>query len=175
MKKIMMTLAAAMMAVTMNAQVFVGGELGFTSTKAGAGFDRETGFRILPEVGYTFNDEWAAGVAFGYSKGVSDMLENGYLNNDDKIFVVNPYARYNFINGKLVSLFVDGGVELAFPKDGDTYFGIGLKPGVALKLGDNMSFVTHFGFVGYKKQGDANKFGLDIDQNNLTFGLYYNF
>ena len=174
MKKIMMTLAAAMMAVTMNAQVFVGGELGFSSSKIGAG-DRQTTFRILPEIGYSFNDEWAVGVSLGYQKGIVDMQDYSYVNTDSKGFVVSPYARYNFINGKLVSLFVDGGVELAFPKDGDTFFGIGLKPGVALKLGDNMSFVTHFGFVGYKKQGDANKFGLDIDQNNLTFGLYYNF
>lgn len=174
MKKIMMTLAAAMMAVTMNAQVFVGGELGFSSSKNGAG-DRQTAFRILPEIGYSFNDEWAVGVSLGYNKGTADMQNYSYGNVDDKGFVVSPYARYNFINGKLVSLFVDGGVELAFPKDGDTYFGIGLKPGVALKLGDNMSFVTHIGFVGYKKQGDANKFGLDVDQNNLTFGLYYNF
>ena len=62
-----------------------------------------------------------------------------------------------------------------------TAFGLGIKPGVAVSLNEKLSFVAHFGFLGYKSvdpDGDDNKvtsIGLDADGSELTFGLYYNF
>ena len=49
------------------------------------------------------------------------------------------------------------------------------------RFSDKVSFVSHVGFFGYNQwnpEGDNNnisKFGLDLDGNNLTFGLYLNF
>lgn len=175
MKKFLMTIAAAFVAVSMSAQVYVGGELGFASVKGYTG-DSETTFRFLPEVGYSFNEEWGIGVMLGYVNGYNDLQGNSFnANTAAKYFTLNPYARYTFFKSKLVSAFVDGGLDLNFPDEGDTFFGIGVKPGVALNLTDNLSFVTHLGFVGYKAQGDANKVGIDFNGNALTFGMYYSF
>ena len=63
MKKIFMTLVAVCFAATMNAQVYVGGSLGFNawSSQENAGDRSETTFKIMPEIGYNINDSWAIG------------------------------------------------------------------------------------------------------------------
>ena len=68
MKKIFMTLVAAMFTVCASAQVYVGGNVGIASVDNGHD-DDVTVYSLLPEVGYKFNDNWAAGVMFGWSKG----------------------------------------------------------------------------------------------------------
>ena len=67
MKKFFMTLAVVMIAVCANAQVYLGGNVGIASVDYG-GDDDETIYSLLPEIGYKFNDNWAAGVMFGWSK-----------------------------------------------------------------------------------------------------------
>ena len=180
MKKIMMTLAAVAMAATMNAQVYVGGSLGFGSVKHG---DSESTYKIIPEIGYNLNDQWAVGVKVGYQKGDASFGNGEKSISQDvttETFSVSPYARYTFLNTDMVNLFVDGGVDFQSVKDHGTVFGVGLRPGVALKASDKVSFVAHFGFVGYenfspKGDGDSsNAFGLDLS-NNVSFGIYYNF
>lgn len=75
MKKIYMTLVAAMIAVCASAQVYVGGNVGIASYEVND--HDETVYSILPEVGYKFNDNWAAGVMFGWSKGRLASDNNG--------------------------------------------------------------------------------------------------
>ena len=66
MKKILMTLVAvAMMAVSANAQVYVGGSIGIGSVKNGNG-DTETTYKFLPEVGFALNNNWSLGVVAGF-------------------------------------------------------------------------------------------------------------
>lgn len=181
MKKILMTIAAAFVAVTMNAQVYVGGSVGVASVKNGNA-DAETVYKFIPEVGYNLNDEWAIGVTLGYQKGACSLL-NGYFGQDVKteMFQVSPYARYTFLKSKIVNAFVDCGLGFGSIKDQGSLFSIGAKPGLALNLNENLSFVTHFAFVGLETfspdgGGDSsNMVGVDLDQSALTFGLYYNF
>ena len=68
MKKILMTIAAVFAAVSMNAQVYVGGSLAFESWSSQklAGDKSETVFKLLPEIGYNLSDEWAIGTVIGY-------------------------------------------------------------------------------------------------------------
>ena len=54
MKKVLMTLAVAFVAVAANAQVYVGGNVGIASSKSGNG-DNVTTYKVLPEVGYNIN------------------------------------------------------------------------------------------------------------------------
>ncbi len=169
MKKIMMTLVATVMALTVNAQAYVGGGVGVATN------DDVTTFKFLPEVGFTLNEDWAAGVAFGWQ---------GSTEGGAKTWIVNPYARYTFIKGKMVSVFMDGGIgyshtyNAGYDEDG---LSIGLKPGVAVNLGENLSFVAHFGFIGYNHEKDNHTkisddaWGIELDGNNIMFGLYYNF
>ncbi len=62
--------------MTASAQVYVGGQIGFTSSSVNLDMDGTnsvsgTSFKILPEVGYKINDKWAVGIQVGYSKGIS--------------------------------------------------------------------------------------------------------
>lgn len=186
MKKILMTIAAAFVAVSMNAQVYVGGSIGMASV-GGENMDDETVVKFLPEIGYNLNDEWAVGTVVGYAKskigGVTKLGSLGYTGaNSESCFVFAPYARYTFLKGKNVSVFIDGGFDFTSGSDGDyTALSIGLKPGVAVSLAENISFVAHAGFIGYDSvnpDGDNNNkhaWGLDLGSNNLNFGLYFNF
>ena len=107
MKKFLMTLAAAFVAVAASAQVYVGGSLGINSTKIDGEDDATITYKFLPEIGYKFSDSWAAGVNFGWAK-------EGVTSDDDDLtvntFEVNPYARFTFVKGKVVNVFCDGSV-----------------------------------------------------------------
>ena len=87
MKKIFMTLAATAVALGINAQAYVGGGLGVANISVDNGYSKDdaTSFKFVPEVGYSFNEEWAAGVAFGWE---------GATKGGVKTLSVNPYARY---------------------------------------------------------------------------------
>jgi len=176
MKKILMTLAAVCVAATMNAQVYVGGGVGFGTTSHDG--NTKTSFKILPEIGYNLDENWAVGITFGYSQ------DKSYADVKTKMFQVSPYVRYTFVKLDKVNIFVDGAVDYIHTAVDDAKvngFGIGLKPGVAVNLNDKLSFVSHLGFLGYQySKGNEdgakayNTFGFDFD-NNISFGLYYNF
>ena len=54
MRKIFMTLVALVMTVAANAQVFVGGEVGFWRNYE----DNHTSFTVAPQVGYNITNKW---------------------------------------------------------------------------------------------------------------------
>lgn len=181
MKKIVLTLMVALMAMSASAQIYVGGSLGFTSGKGNiADFDNDTKtttFKILPEIGYELSESWSIGTVIGYEyKKVDDLKVN--------TFAVAPYARYSFFKSDLVRLFVDGGFGFSTAKAKDVddalnSWNIGLKPGLAVKLSDNFCLVAKYGFFGYEssKMGDAktHNFGLNLDSEELSFGFHYIF
>ena len=184
MKKIMMTLAAVCVAATMSAQVYVGGGVGFQTTSQDG--NSETFFKLVPEIGYNLDENWAVGIAVGYGEHKT-TLKSGNLKTTAKVkaFEIAPYARYTFAKFDKVNLFVDGTVDYLHTDnagDKNNTFSIGLKPGVAVNLNDKLSFVAHAGFLGYQNSKDdyegakaANTFGFDLDGSNLSFGVYYNF
>ena len=140
MKKILMTMVAAFAAVSMNAQVSLGGSVAFEawSSQKNAGDKSETVFKILPEVGYNLTDEWAIGTVIGYQ---SDKF-NGVSGISESAFTFNPYARYTFAKLGKVNLFVDGGVDFTSASKSDwTEIAVGFKPGLAINLNENFSFV----------------------------------
>lgn len=181
MKKILMTLFVAAMAMTVNAQVYMGGSVGIGSVKLGSN-DAETTYKFVPEVGYNLNNEWAIGLTFGYQKGACTLGYGNYGQDvSTELVQVSPYVRYTAVRTNLVNVFVDGGVGFGSFKDQGTQFQLGLRPGVAVNLSKNLSFVAHVGFVGFESfnpKGDgesSNTVGVDLDGNNVTFGLYFNF
>ncbi len=180
MKKILMTMVAVFAAVSMNAQVYVGGSVAFEawSSQKLAGDKSETVFKLMPEIGYNINNEWAIGTVIGYQ---NDKF-NGVNGVSESAFTIAPYARYTFSKLGKVNLFVDGGVGFTSASKADwTELEVGFKPGLAVNLTDNLSFVSHIGFIGYdllNPDGDDNNismFGLSLDATDITFGLYYSF
>lgn len=180
MKKILLTIVAVMAAMNMSAQIYVGGSIGFGSVKAGAG-DSEATYKFIPEVGYNFNDEWAVGAALGYQKGACSIGKGNFTQNvTSEIFSIDAYARYSPWDFDLVKVFFDGGFGYGSVKDAGSLFNIGVKPGVAVSLTDEISFVAHLGFFGFENFSpdgggkSSTAFGLDLS-NSVSFGVYYNF
>jgi hypothetical protein len=181
MKKLFMTLVAAVMAVSASAQVYVGGTFSVDGhkEKAKAANNIEvttdnTTYEFLPEIGYNIDKDLALGVAFGWQ---------GATKGGAKAFEINPYARLTFVHSKYVNVFVDGGVgykNYYSNQDGESFY-IGLKPGLSVNLNKNFSFVTKVGFFGWSKTNDYNArtrttdLGAKLDGNNIQFGVYYNF
>lgn len=190
MKKFLFTLAAAVVAVTASAQVYLGGEVGFWRNWD----SNKTQFSITPEIGYNLDENWAIGTTIGYSyayQGSLPVVGNQKMN----AFIVEPYARYTFAKFDAVSLFLDGTVGFSTYKysyehgdDGDAQnqWEVGVKPGVKVDLTSKLSFIAHVGFLGYRDTNDdyaanglrpfgADGLGFKLDGNALQFGLYYNF
>lgn len=173
-----MTLVAIVITFSASAQVYMGGNVGLSRVKSD-GADAETQYSLLPEVGYNINTDWAIGVEFGWTKGSMNEL---YTNNM-RTFEVAPYARYTIFHSRLVNAFIDGTISYGHVNGTADLYTVGLKPGVAVNLVKNLSFVAHIGFLGYKevdyndniKAADTNVWGLNLDGNNIQFGILYNF
>ena len=93
-------------------------------------------------------------------------------------FALAPYARYSFYENKIVRLFLDMGFGFSTYKakhaDSVNGFEIGVKPGLAVKLNDNFSFITKVGFAGYRDdyyRGEENGFGVGLDTENISIGI----
>lgn len=176
MKKIVLTMMAAMVAVVMDAQIYAGGSVGFQTVSHDG--NSTTAFTLKPEVGYNLNEDWAIGMAFGYS-------EKGKDESKVKTFIINPYVRYNAVKLDKVTLFLDGAFEYKntkFDNYKENEWGLGVKPGISVALTDKLSMVSHMGFIGYKSSKPdfdgakaTNTFGVDVDASHLDFGLYYSF
>lgn len=185
MKKFLMTVVAtALVAVSANAQVYVGGNFGVASSKVKGG-ESVTTYAVLPEIGYNLNKDWALGTTVGFGKGTPVEIEGESSN----YLTVAPYARYTFVHSKFVNVFMDGGFGYTHYNHAGSplstsvdVWNVGLKPGVAVNLSSKFSFVAHVGFLGWKTSKpdydgakSSNAWGVDLDGNNVTFGFYYNF
>ena len=170
MKKIILMAAMAVATMTANAQVWMGGRLGYD-------FDKLNGFKtntinVAPEVGFTLSDNWDIAVALNYA------CEFGDAPTENR-FAINPYARYTFVKFDMVSFFLDGGFNVGATKvsgqDAATTWGIGIRPGLAVKLSDKVSLVSHLGNLGYQHSKNHNHFGIGVDNNMIDFGMYFSF
>lgn len=177
MKKIMLSLAMALVSVCASAQVYLGGTVGISSNKIGDN-DSKIAYKFIPEIGYQFNDQWAAGVEIGVKKG--DVCKISPV-GEATTFTVAPYVRYTAVSTKLVDFFLDGTVAYNnVSNGGGDYYAAGIVPGLAVKLSDHMNFISKIGFLGYKgyspKEGKSSStFGLDFDASSISFGAIYKF
>lgn len=176
MKKILITLVVAMSTLAASASGWIGGEIGFWRN-----YDaNRTYFEIAPTAGYDFSDKWAVGATVGYAH----IYSSGAKAN---AFTISPYVRWSAVKFGPCTLFIDGGFDYAVSKikgqDGSSdAFGIGLKPGVKVKLCDQLSFVAHAGFLGFRHNdgvvyygnGDTG-FGFQLSSADLSFGVSYDF
>lgn len=178
MKKLMLVAAMMVAAISASAQIYVGGSLGFESTKANENADNLTTFAIEPEAGYNLNENWAVGVQLGYAS--KDKSKNEKVS----AFTIAPYARYTFAKSGIASFFVDGGIQYAsLGSDAKgSIFGLGFRPGVKIAASNKVDLVAKLGFLGYQSANedaqasgfDKDKIGLSVNGTALEFGLYFN-
>ncbi len=175
MKKIFLTLMVMVAAVAANAQVWVGGSLGFRTFDADEANGKNFNFNINPEVGYDLSEDWSIAIALGFGMTTYDI--DGADN--DVTVSVNPYARYNVVKAGNFKFFLDGGFKFESTDNGEKVnnWNIGIKPGVAYSLNENFCIVGHLGDGLIYRGGDnkaENGFALNV-ANGLSFGVYYAF
>ena len=175
MKKVLMTLFVMFAVVTAYAQeMYVGGGISLWRDT-----DAEiSSFSISPDFGYELNERWAVGGQLVLDfNSKSSTLVNKYTS-----FAIAPYARFSYYENSIVRLFLDMGFGISVnkPKNGSsvTGFEVGVKPGLAVKLNDNFSFVTKVGFAGFRDDylsGGKSGFGVDVDGEAISIGIEYAF
>lgn len=193
MKKILLTMAVAVLTVAASAQskFYVGGSVGYSSESFDGAINTSS-FKILPEIGYVLNDKMTIGAEFGYdltsNKNSTPSSSTGTLS-------VSPYFRYTLFNFGNVSIFGDGMVSVSTENTtttysdgsntstGETNLGFYIKPGLAYNLNNKICLVAKFGDIFGYSSNRENKSGakatntlkmLELN-NKLTFGCYYNF
>lgn len=101
MKKILLSLAALAFAATINAQVWIGGEVGFTTNHTNGSDHTAMELNIAPDIGYSLSGNFSVAIALGYSH-TSDVDGSKYgmpgmtLSNVNA-FSINPYTCYTFV------------------------------------------------------------------------------
>lgn len=172
MKKFLMMAVIAMAGVAANAQVWVGGAVGYDHVKQNG--VKDSYITVSPEVGYNLDNDWAIALDLNYGLRTGDQKTRNSLS-------LTPYMRYTFFRSGIASLFVDGGFNVGTVKvdgqDSQTTWGVGFRPGLAVALSSKLSLVTKVGYLGYQKNDldNSDRFGFGVNNENLTFGLYYNF
>lgn len=165
MKKVILSLVIAVIALSANAQIYLGGSFGITHD----GESKLTNFIIAPEVGYNFNEKWAIATEIGFSHYNLDETSSN-------IFFIAPYARYSFFEKNIFRLFIDGGLGFSTATGEVNGFQIGFKPGIAIKASEHFSFVAKYGFLGYRDQYLLNSVsGLSLSTDDLSIGFHYEF
>ena len=134
MKKFLLTAVVAVFALAANAQVWIGGSLGASTSKDSyKGLDNTTNeVTIAPTIGYTYDDNWDFVLEIGYAHG-----EDGATTNS---FGISPYARYKFVKAGNFKAFLDGGFSYAnvhFKGDDDN---------ANLKMDSDISFGIYYKF-----------------------------
>lgn len=177
MKKILMMAAMAIMAVTVNAQVWVGGSLGLGFTKPDEG-DGITTLNIAPMIGYDFNENIGAGI----------MLNEAYQSSGDlgvNQFEIVPFVRFytNPLSNGLKFTF-DAMVGFGWNKvkdadDSTNVLEIGVRPGVMYPLNDKVSLTASLAAIGWMRQsydGEkiASAFNINV-LNGASIGIVYKF
>lgn len=168
MKKFLMTMAAMFVTVVASAQVYVGGGIGLGVTTVDHVDGSVFSWKVMPEIGYQFNEKWDAGLSIGF-QGVQDGA---------KTFEIAPYARYSVYNAKLVDFFIEGTVAYKHVSDDDAdadAFAIGFRPGIKVNLSEHFDFVSKIGFLGFERVDKVNNFGFNFDGTNIQLGLLYKF
>lgn len=201
MKKIILALVVLLgLGTYANAQeagkYWVGGALSFSSTKEKISDVSETvtNYSVIPEFGYVLNDRLGIGLQIGFSHQENTNYQ--YLYNDgillgDKVkmngYTINPFVRYSFLKGSFGSLFFDGGVGYSHHKQKDsewknTTLEIGIRPGVAVNVSENIRLFGRFGFLGYQNAEQkgywaenlnrkTNSFKFDLEMRQIQLGM----
>ena len=170
MKKVLLILVSAMVAIAADAQVWIGGSLGFRNYSEAAGADTKANFNFKPEIGTNISENWAMAIKLGFD------VETPEEGSTVSIISINPYVRYNLMKLGNFKLFVDGGGSFTYNESIEDW-DVSIKPGISYSFNEHFNIVTHLGDGLIFREGDTkskNGFAFDI-ANSLTFTLNYVF
>ncbi len=163
MKKVLFTIALVAFAMTANAQLVIGGQLGLNHNGThddnySIGSTANTDITVLPKIGYQLNDNMQIGVKLGvdytYARNYGGN-EDTYMSGWQNTIQIAPYFRYNLLEWNKFTLFCEA--QLAFGlhmeshnyntvtgnttdnADDFTTVGLSIVPGLNYSLSDKIS------------------------------------
>ena len=189
-----MTLVAAFVSVSMSAQYYVGGGVGFrtgttTNEVTTAGIKTSTDlksnvFSIVPEIGMKLDNKMAIGVALGYANSKSEYNPTTTYKVNE--FEIAPYFRYTLATWGNLSLFTDAQfrvltgketIETTGAADVETKvneWGLFIIPGISYQLNDKFNFVAKLGSgLGYANTKRENE-STNVVRKTSDLGLSAN-
>lgn len=194
MKKVLISIAAMLACVGMNAQLMLGGGLELSSESyEETDKDNTNTFEISPFVGYQLNDNLIVGAEASFStvKNLGIVAPDyGYTT-----ISIKPFAMYKLWNSDMISFY--GKASFSYSKETDkwtqhttdalgdpiekkmteesSYFGFGLAPVLEFAMTDHMSLFSEFGYIGFNNDKDySSTLSLSVS-GSLYFGLIYRF
>ena len=172
-----------------SAQIYVGGSIGGSYGKAESTNAKSWAIDISPEVGYAFNENWAAGARISYGKSVSEM-KTDYLDKTTtnvSLFTINPYAVYAPIKFHNFAVCAEMGASFTPKLSGANYslYSIYVTPLLTYSVNDHIILKTGLDFAKLSVSGDTNgtfKFGVSAGgenalniADNFSIGFVYKF
>ena len=172
-----------------SAQIYLGGSIGGSYGKAESTNAKSWTININPEVGYAFNENWAAGARISYGKSVQE-INSQYLDKkttDVSLFTINPYAVYAPIKFHNFAVCAEMGASLTPKLSGAEYsiYSVYVTPLLTYSVNDHIILKTGLDFAKLSVAGDTNgtfKFGVSAggdDAFNITddfsIGFVYRF
>lgn len=159
-RKITLLTLLLCIAVCAQAQIYVGGNIGITTSSS----DSRVGVVIAPEVGYNINPNFTVGGTLSYRS-----LQNS--------FGLTPYLRGYLCNIQdRFRIFLSLQAPLRFAFDYQSY-GAYLRPGVSFRIGDGVWMMAHIGALGYSytRSGGVGSGGWSAQLNSNTINIGFCF
>lgn len=184
MKKAIILALLLLCIAPVSAQVWVGGELGFSvhhTSNSVADSDMSSTFQqyiLSPKVGYDFNDHFGVGLNIGFSYGLvssentykGENYANDYTTRNISIF---PFVRYSFAEWNKVRFFVDGGLGYEYQFVGSSSYSpskryyAAIYPGISYPINDRIGLIAHLGEISYCRMEVENS----APYNDFSFSL----
>ena len=172
-----------------SAQIYMGGSIGGSYAKAESTNAKSWTIDISPEVGYIFNENWAAGARITYGKSVKE-INSQYLDKKTtniSLFSINPYAVYAPIKFHNFAVCAEMGASFTPKSSGSNYslYSLYVTPLLTYTVNDHIILKTGLDFAKLSVSGDTNgtfKFGVSAGgddvlsiSDNLSIGFVYRF
>ena len=172
-----------------SAQIYVGGSIGGSYAKVESTNAKSWTIDISPEVGYIFNENWAAGARITYGKSVQE-INSQYLDKKTtniSLFSINPYAVYAPLKFKNFAVCAEMGASFTPKSSGSNYclYSLYVTPLLTYTVNDHIILKTGLDFAKLSVSGDTNgtfKFGVSAGgddvlsiSDNLSIGFVYRF
>lgn len=158
--------------ISLNAQVFVGGSLGFNST--GGTVDNGTSttdkpstfnFNISPFVGKFASENLAYGLALNYVAGRTESAGTPVTVNTSSTFGITPFLRYYAVRMSKFSVFGQGNIGYSFSTSKEKTDGVSVDGPKR-----SMIYINIFPALSYEV---SKKFSLETSFNIFNFGLSF--
>jgi hypothetical protein len=194
MKKIIITLAFASFALASQAQLFVGGQVGFNSNSRKFDGDKtrsSSSFTLSPTIGYQLDEKMAIGARINFGTAKNTTFK--WFGDNDRVtkftgFGLEVFGQYTFLELGKFSAYADAGLRFGLSKAKTTTgsetsesnpltgFGLNIRPVLAYNLSEKITLLANLNFMGFSFDVTTEKH-LNNDNKKTTetdFGLNVN-